>query len=291
MALSSLPFPDDAVWGAVSLADPVEPQAREHYRRWLAAGCHGEMRYLENYPELRDDPRTLLEGARSMICVAFPYYTDEPFGLPVSLYARGRDYHEVIHEKLQAIAAELPGRTRVCVDTAPLRERYWAWRAGLGFIGRNNQLIIPGRGSYFFLGFILWDGEADSTPEAQPNVCGECRRCVDACPGRCIPGDGGGIDARRCLSYLTIEYRGELEGQIPTLYGCDVCQRVCPHNAMAQPTSIVDFHPSEQFAAMTEADVAVLTPREFRRLFAHSAIRRTRLQGLQRNLRHLINRD
>lgn len=284
MVLNSSLFPADAVWGVVSLNDPVAPHAAEQYRQWLAEGRHGDMKYLENYLELRSDPRALLPEAKSMICVALPYYTDEPFHLPVSLYARGRDYHEVVREKLQAIADTLPGATRVCVDTAPLRERYWAARAGLGFIGKNNQLIIPGKGSYFFLGFILWRGGVTASPTPPHHNCGSCRRCIDACPGHCIPEDGSGIDARRCLSYLTIEYRGELTEKIPTLYGCDMCQRVCPHNAMVQPTSIEDFHPLEEFATMTEADVAALTSGAFRRFFRHSAIRRTRLSGLLRNL-------
>lgn len=291
MDLNYCLFPSDAVWGAVSLSNPVDAEAARHYDDWIARQCHGEMRYLENYRDLRLDPRTLLPEARTLICVAFPYFTSEAFHLPISLYARGKDYHEVVRECLLQVAQQLPGPTRVCVDTAPLRERYWAVRAGIGFIGRNNQLIIPGRGSYFFLGFILWSGEMDRPdPAPQPGQCGTCRRCIDACPGHCIRADGSAIDARRCLSYLTIEYRGELQGPIPTLYGCDVCQRVCPHNADATPTSIVDFHPDSAFAGMTEANVAALTPGEFRRLFAHSAIRRTRLAGLLRNLRCLSQR-
>lgn len=277
--------------GAVSLEVPVEPQAVEQYRRWLAEGCNGEMAYLENHSDLRSDPRTLLEGARTLIAVAFPYFTDEPVNLPISLYARGRDYHEVVRERLTAIAAGLPGESRICVDTAPLRERYWACRAGLGFVGRNNQLIIPGLGSYFFLGFILNTSDFGLPAEADPvaDGCSDCRRCVDACPGRCLNADGRGVDARRCLSYLTVEYRGELpEGlRLPVLYGCDVCQRVCPHNAAARPTPIVDFHPSASLAALTAAEVAAMTPSGFRTLFRHSAVCRTKLAGLLRNLSHL----
>lgn len=273
-------------WAAVRLESTVEPEAVDRYKAWLADGRHGGMTYLENYPDLRTDPRTLLEGARTLIAVAFPYYTDEPVRLPISLYARGRDYHEVVRERLQAIASGLPGDSRVCVDTAPLRERYWAQRAGLGFIGRNNQLIIPGMGSYFFLGFILNTTEFDVAAASAPAAggCGDCRRCIDACPGRCLEADGRGLDARRCLSYLTIEHRGELPVPVPVLYGCDVCQRVCPHNSGATPTPIADFHPTAEFAQLTEADVAAMTPAEFKALFGHSAIKRTKLAGLQRNL-------
>lgn len=284
-------IPDGLPCGAVSLDEPVSPRAVEQYRRWLADGRHGDMAYLANHADLRADPRTLLEGARTLIAVAFPYYTDEPMRLPISLYARGRDYHEVVRERLTEIASRLPGESRVCVDTAPLRERYWACRAGLGFIGRNNQLIIPGLGSYFFLGFILNTTDFGLPPAAEPiaDGCAGCRRCVDACPGRCLSADGRGVDARRCLSYLTIEYRGEFppETKLPVLYGCDVCQRVCPHNAGARPTPIADFHPSAGLSALTAAEVAAMTPDGFRALFRHSAVRRTKLAGLLRNLRSL----
>lgn len=288
MDLSSFRFTADLPHAAVSLDDPVDSEAVESYHRWLAEGRHGGMTYLENYPDVRSDPRLLLPGARSMLCVAFPYFTEEPVRLPISLYARGRDYHEVVRERLMAIAAEIPGETRVCVDTAPLRERYWAARSGLGFIGLNNQLIIPGLGSYFFLGFILTQlpYSPPSTLHSPLSSCGTCRRCVDACPGGCISPAGRGIDARRCLSYLTIEHRGPFPADSPlsTLYGCDVCQRVCPHNCGARPTPIADFHPTEALASLTADDVASMTPSAFRWLFRHSAIRRTRLEGLQRNL-------
>lgn len=286
--LSNLGFP----WAAISLDSPVEPAAVERYRAWLAEGRHAGMKYLEKYDDLRQDPRTLLEGARTLIAVAFPYFTDEKINLPVSLYARGRDYHEVVRERLTGIAAALPGDSRVCVDTAPLRERYWAQRAGLGFIGKNNQLIIPGSGSFFFLGFILNTMTyQDYTADKSSDQCGSCRKCVDACPGRCLSDDGRGLDARRCLSYLTIEHRGPLPPSLFTLhpspftlYGCDICQRVCPHNAGARPTPIADFHPSEEFAALTVDDISKMTPGEFNRLFRHSAIKRAKLAGLQRNL-------
>lgn len=296
MDLSSFPFRVDFPWGIASLDEPVEPAAVEQYSRWLDEGRHGSMAYLEKYADLRADPRTLLEGARSIVCVAFPYYSQEPVKLPISLYARGRDYHEVVRDYLTELAAKLPeGQTRVCVDTAPLRERYWAVRAGLGFIGRNNQLIIPGLGSYFFLGFILTTAPLPSSlstlrsPLSTNTGCADCRRCVDACPGRCISPDGRGIDARTCLSYLSIEHRGPippsaLRSPLSTLYGCDVCQRVCPHNAAARPTPIAAFHPSEALAELTAADVEQMTPEGFNALFRHSAVRRTKLAGLQRNL-------
>lgn len=289
MDLNSLPFPDNCPWAIASLASPVDAGAVAFHSRWLAEGRHAGMAYMENHAALRADPRTLLPGARSIICVAFPYYTDRPVALPISLYARGRDYHEVVRRLLEPLAAALPGESRICVDTAPLRERYWAARAGLGFIGRNNQLIIPGLGSYFFLGFVLTTEELPPTAASVEPACGDCRRCVDACPGRCISADGRAIDARACLSYLTIEHRGPLPDgmRLPTLYGCDVCQQVCPHNARVRPTHIADFYPSAALAALTAADVAALTPGSFSALFSRSAIKRTKLSGLLRNLSHL----
>lgn len=283
--LCDIEFP----WAAVSLDSPVEAAADEQFTRWLREGRHGGMAYLEKYPELRHDPRVLFPGAKTLIVIAFPYYTDEAVKLPVSLYSRGRDYHEVVRERLSEIAMRFQCESRVCVDTAPLRERYWAQRAGLGFIGKNNQLIIPEKGSYFFLGEILLKAEFELESAMKcKESCGGCNLCVRACPGGCLSDDGSGLDARRCLSYLTIEHRGDFDSPLrglTTIYGCDVCQRVCPHNKHPHPTPIADFHPSREFAELTIERLQHLTPEEFNAIFRHSAIKRTKLVGLQRNLR------
>ncbi|MDE6514134.1 MAG: tRNA epoxyqueuosine(34) reductase QueG [Muribaculaceae bacterium] len=275
----------DLPWAACRLTGPIEPYADAQFRNWLTEGRNASMGYMANYPDLRRDPRLLLEGAKTLIAVAFPYYTDEHIGLPVALYARGRDYHEVVRERLMAVASTLPGQWRVCVDSAPLRERYWAQRAGLGAIGRNNQLYVPGFGSYCFLGFILSTEEFDFEPKPRlENPCGDCRRCIDACPGQCLGEDYRALDARSCQSYLTIEHRGELPGRVSSLAGCDICQRVCPLNRDARPTAIADFHPTEEFARLTPADLPAMTPSRFRALFRHSALNRLRLPQLLRNL-------
>ncbi len=280
----------DLPWAACRLTGPIEPEADERFRQWLAREHNASMAYMANYPELRRDPRLLLEGARTLIAVAFPYFTEEPVGLPIALYARGRDYHEVVREQLMAVAATLPGQWRVCVDSAPLRERYWAHRAGLGAIGRNNQLYVPGFGSYCFLGFILSTEVFDFEPkEPMADPCGDCRRCINACPGKCLSEQGQALDARSCHSYLTIEHRGELPVRVKSLAGCDICQRVCPLNSSVQPTPIADFHPSAELARLTLADLPAMTPSRFRALFRHSALNRLRLPQLLRNLASLTN--
>lgn len=275
---------------------PVDGHAIAHYGSWIAAGKHGAMGYLDRYHEVRNDPTLLLHGARSMICCAFPY--PSPLRLPpmkvhVAAYALGNDYHEVVRRRLNGVAARIAARyggdTRVCVDTAPLRERYWAMRAGLGFIGRNNHLIIPGLGSNFFLGEIITTAELPETPRRdQPrDACGACTRCADACPAKALAVDGSGADARRCLSYLTIEHRGPLPDGTDLhgcLYGCDICAAVCPCNITATPVEpLPEFKPRESLLRLSPDDILGLSQQQFSALFAHSAIKRAKLAGLSRN--------
>ncbi len=273
-------------------AAPVGKDEAERYAAWIAEGCHGEMSYLDRYHDLRANPEGLLPGARTVIVAAFNY-------LPARLrdstypqfarYAYGRDYHEVVRGRLESLAAIIRerygGATRVCVDTAPIPERYWAVKAGIGFRGCNSQLIVPGMGSYFFLGEILTTA-AFQADEPCLGSCGECGACVKACPAGAIRGDFT-VDARRCLSYLTIEYRGELPSGVPMgnhVYGCDVCQEVCPHNRGAVPTDIAEFAPSPEFMSLDGEGMAALTPAGFNAIFRHSAVKRTKLSGLLRNL-------
>lgn len=280
-------------WG-IAAAEPVDEAAAALYLDWIAAGKHGEMGYLDRYHDVRRDPRLLLDGAvaRSVIVAAFNYYHPATSRLPIARYARALDYHEVVRDRLRAVAEAITAETgalcRVTVDTAPLRERYMAVKAGLGFVGLNNLLIIPGAGSYFFLGEIITDLEL---PPSQPctMLCGDCGRCVERCPGRALDGRGG-IDARRCLSYLTIEYRGETMpvDSLPVLYGCDACQLACPHNAAPPVTEIPEFQPSEALLSLTRDDIAGMTQQDFSRIFRHSAVKRTKLSGLLRNLRYLV---
>lgn len=284
----------------IAQARAVDPAAVQRYRQWLNEGGNGCMDYAARYLDVRDNPGLLLEGARSVIVVAMNYYPArfQPQDAPqFAYYAYGRDYHEVMRDRLQQLAAYLRelggGDTRCCVDTAPLRERYWAVQAGVGFVGRNNTLIIPGKGSFFFLGAIV------TTLELQPDepcrlTCGDCGACERACPGGALKG-GKPVDASRCISCLTIEYRGELpewsrEAMGNRVYGCDECQRVCPHNRNAQPTTVPELQPSEEFLALTAQKILAMEQPDFSRLFSHSAVKRTKLAGLQRNMRHILKK-
>ena len=294
--IRSLILNSGAIAAGFAEAAPVDDETIARYNRWIDAGHHAGMAYMERYPDVRRDPRLLLDGARTLIVAAFNYTPSrrQPAGAPrIADYALGKDYHDVVRARLTDAAAGIcsiyGGTTRVCVDTAPLRERYWATRAGLGFIGLNNQLIIPGKGSRCFIGTILWTGTV--TPDEPCNgSCGNCGACIKACPAGALHPDGSGVDARRCLSYLTIEHRGELPEKLRTggrLYGCDACQDVCPHNRLAPVSAIPEFSPKDELLDLTSSDIAAMDNTGFKSLFGDSAIRRTKLAGLHRNLHHL----
>lgn len=279
-------------FGIVRLSTAGEVQTAR-YCSWIAGRRHGTMTYMERYGDIRRDPRLLLEGARSMICCAFSYYTSalrQPGALSIARYALGKDYHDIVRRRLEAVAERIRlrygGETRVCVDTAPLYERYWAARAGLGVIGLNNQLIIPGAGSYFFLGEILTTAPLNSTADiSEPPACEQCGRCVRACPTGALNPDGS-CDASRCLSYLTIENRDEfpdgtdLHGRF---YGCDCCAEACPHNANPPLCAIDELKPNPRLLSLTADEVIAMTREEYTDLFRGSAMKRAKLSGLQRN--------
>ena len=275
-------------------ATPVDDEAVARYDNWIERGHHGCMRWAEGHRDLRRDPALLLQGARTVIALAMNYYpaTRQPAGtLRVAYYAYGRDYHEVMREKLTELAHFIEQithcTTRPCVDSAPIRERYWAQRAGLGFIGRNGCLILPGKGSFFFLGEIVTT--AQLTPDEPCTMtCGDCGRCVETCPAGALRDDGT-VDASRCLSCLLIENHAE---QLPAwvgdvignrVVGCDSCQLCCPHNAHAEPTTMPDFAPTEAVMNFTRERIRSMKPGDFKRTFAHSAISRLRYKTLLRN--------
>lgn len=278
-----------------AVANPVDNDNQNIYSRWIQNGKHGEMEYLSRYNDVRNDPRLLLPSTGTIISCAINYYPQQkqsPSVPQIASYALGQDYHEVVRVRLSALATFIKtlwgGETRVCVDTAPLRERYWAVKSGLGFIGINNQLIIPGRGSYFFLGEILTTLQI---PEDEPCTlkCTQCGACIKACPNKAISPDGS-IDATRCLSYLTIEHRGELPEDIflgNRVYGCDTCQEVCPHNRNAQPTNVEEFSPSPELLHLDRKAMEEMTQEQFSAIFRHSAVKRTKYAGLMRNLKKI----
>lgn len=288
-----------AAW-RVARCGTVSDKADADFRSWLAEGCNASMAWLADKAEMRRDPSLLLEGASSVIVAAFPYRPSGPMPRPrmaISLYALGRDYHEVLRERLMPVAVAIDdacgSQSRICVDSAPLRERYWAVQAGLGHIGRNNLLIVPGLGSMLFLGSILTTAEiepdAPLSPDGHP--CAACDApCVSACPARAIRPDST-VDARRCLAYLTIEHRGplpdstDLHGRV---FGCDACALACPHNRQPLPPGqpLPDFAPLPETMSLDANELTTMSRRAFARRFAHSPLSRARVQTLLRNLHH-----
>lgn len=260
---------------AVVPCGPVESWAVELFDRFLAEGRHGEMHFMERYGQVRNDSRLLLEGGASHIIVcAIPYWNAKSNPL-FSQHSQGQDYHYVIKQRLPGVLMAMGWEGRVCVDSAPVRERYWAQRAGLGVIGLNNQLIIPGLGSYFFLTeIVVKQNLSDLCPPALHAVsdsCLKCGRCVEACPGKALNGNGG-IDARRCHSYLTIE-AGE---KVPeTIFGCDICQRVCPMNSSPLPTTIPELAPSEEMLNLTRRKFDEMSYADQKRFFRQSPVLRS----------------
>ena len=282
---------------------PEGTPERAWYREWVASGFAGEMRYLAGHgAAVRDDPRNLLASARSVVCVGKLYNTPWPYSTQfdagdrawISRYAWGEDYHGVVRrglERLDAMLRERAGaafESRICVDTAPLLERSYARMAGLGWIGKNTCLINQQGGSWFFLGELLVSLaiDADAPP---PDRCGTCRRCIDACPtGAIVPaGPWFTVDSRRCISYLTIELRGAIAvehraGMGRHVFGCDICQDVCPWNRRAAATSDPAFGP-RAFAPPLEA-LAAVTEGEFHSMFRGTPVTRARYAGFVRNV-------
>jgi epoxyqueuosine reductase len=275
---------------------PVDPEGDfARYENWVAQGMAGEMRYLtDRRAELRRDARNLFPSAKSVLCVGKLYNTPGPPRQPgdarISRYAWGQDYHVTMRAALERMVARLSEIERfewkICVDTAPLLERTFARLAGLGWIGKNTCLINEPLGSWFFLGEILTslDLEPGSPP---PDRCGSCTRCIEACPTDALVPDGNGwtLDARRCISYLTIELRGSIPDELRAgvgdhVFGCDICQDVCPWNARAPVTN----DPSFQGAAIALAELEQLTPEAFRQRFKDSPVARATYSGLMRNV-------
>lgn len=300
----------------VARAEIVGAGHVEAFRSWIDEEMNAGMKYMQNYEEIRLNPSKLLPKARSVISVALSYFpgqVQDSSQPQFAFYAYGKDYHDVMREKLRLLSEWLYGEIsngndncspseetvpafRICVDTAPMLERYWAQQAGIGWIGRNHSLIIPNAGSFFFLGEIVTTIDFDSYDSPIPSHCGNCRKCLDACPTKALADN---LDARRCLSYLTIEHRGDFSEEMKQIisssnsslaqpcyiYGCDRCQLACPYNRYAVPTEVKEFQPSDRFLSMQSVDWKSLTRNQFLELFRDSAVKRVKYEGLLRNIK------
>jgi epoxyqueuosine reductase len=288
----------------VGIAPAGPAQSHDRYVDWLAHGYHGEMSYLARPDAVarRANVREVLPAARSVVVVGMNYYQPYPQSHPrdtgegqgvgtVARYAWGDDYHDVIADKLRQLAAFVEAKLghavahKVCVDTSAVLEREWAVRAGLGWIGKNTLLIQPTAGSWFLLGELLLELDLDCDTPLTSDHCGTCTRCIDACPTHCILPHRT-LDASRCISYLTIELRGDIpqESRVPIgnrVWGCDVCQEVCPWNRFASPTGEPAFAP--RHAVLDVRELIEMDEATFRARFANSPIRRAKREGLARN--------
>lgn len=269
-------------------------------RKWLDSGYHAGMSYMENHFEKRVDPRKLVPGARTVIVLTYNYFNPvkqtDPQAPRISMYAYGKDYHHIIRKKLNElkskIAEEYGEQTgRGFVDSAPVLERDWAEKAGAGWKGKNTLLINPKRGSYFFLAVLITGLEIEPDKPMR-DYCGTCTKCIDACPTDAISEEGYLLDAGRCISYLSIELKGEIpeefRGKMQNyMFGCDICQEVCPWNRFSKEHSEPEFLPKKELLDMSREDWEKLDKDTFDDLFRKSAIKRTRFEGLKRNIDYL----
>lgn len=274
----------------------------ERLLSWLANGYHGEMAWMARDPAKRTDPRAIFPNAKSVVVVGLNYYTahkqdDSPEMGKISRYAWGDDYHDVMREKmgelLDWIKTEVPGAEgKICVDTAPMMDKAWAVKAGLGWIGKHSNVITQDIGSWIFLGEILLSLDLEPDIDIVNDHCGTCTACLDACPTGTIV-EPYVVDSTRCISYGTIELRSQdlpreisssLEGWI---YGCDICQDVCPWNRFEQPANEPRFEPRNNETSLVLDDVIGMSHETYVERFRHSAIKRAKLSGLQRNARTL----
>ena len=283
----------------IARAVPLDEDARR-LEAWLHQGMQGTMQYMENHFDLRIDPSRLVPGARSVITLLMNYYPairQRPDTPQVSKYAYGQDYHEVIRSKLKELLAhiradigEVDGRG--FVDSAPVLERSWAVRSGLGWVGRNGNLLNKQAGSFFFIATLIVDLELEYDAPFAGDYCGTCRKCIDACPTEAIREDKV-VDGSKCISYFTIELKEQLipenmKGKFDNwMFGCDTCQDVCPWNRFSKPSPELAFTPIPAILNFSSSDWEELTEERFKEIFRHSAIKRTRYDGLRRNLHFL----
>lgn len=282
-------------------AEFMDPEAKR-LENWLNNQQHATMSYMENHFDLRTDPTKLVPGAKTVISLMYNYYPEEKISeednYKIAKYAYGKDYHKLIRKKIQRILDELREEYgeiegRAFVDSAPVMERDWARRGGLGWIGKNTLLISQKKGSFYLLGELIIDLEIEPDTPSK-DYCGTCTRCIDACPTDAIHSNGYWLDSNRCISYLTIERKEGIpeefrESMDDWIFGCDICQDVCPWNRFSTPHQEVKFSPKQELKDMRKAEWEELTKEAFQNLFAGSAVRRTNFEGLERNI-HFIKK-
>jgi epoxyqueuosine reductase len=272
--------------------------------QWLNKGLHGSMQYMENFFDLRIDPTRLVPGARSVITLLKNYYPSEhqKTATPkISKYAYGKDYHEVIKKKLTELigfikidAGEIHGRG--FVDSAPVLERTWAQRSGLGWIGKNGNLINKQSGSFYFIATLITDLQLDYDDPFAKDYCGTCTKCIDTCPTDAIL-PGKVVDGSKCISYFTIELKemlipGEMKGKFDNwMFGCDICQDVCPWNRFSHPHREAAFTPIPEILNLSTKEWTELTEESFKEIFRNSPLSRAKFKGIRRNLKFIQNTD
>ncbi|HPG10459.1 MAG TPA: tRNA epoxyqueuosine(34) reductase QueG [Chitinophagaceae bacterium] len=268
--------------------------------QWLSKGMHGSMQYMENHFELRIDPSKLVPGARSVITLLLNYYPEQKQNEDspgISKYAYGKDYHSVIRAKLNALLSLIKEHIgdihgRGFVDSAPVLERTWAQKSGLGWVGKNGNLITKHSGSFFFIATLITDLELEYDDPFTKDFCGTCTKCIDACPTDAILPDKV-VDGSKCISYFTIELKdqlipGEMKGKFENwIFGCDTCQDVCPWNRFSQPTPIQAFTPIPEVLDLTSKEWEALSEESFKMIFRDSPLKRAKYSGIRRNL-HFI---
>ena len=267
------------------------------FEKWLSKGFQGSMNYLEKNLDKRLDPRKLVPGSKSIISLSYNYYPkkniDKKNNFIISKYAYGKDYHKVIKKKLKILFRSIKEKIgdvegRVFVDSAPIHERAWAKLSGLGWIGKNSLLINEKKGSYFFLAEIICDLDLEyDSPVA--NRCGKCTKCIDACPTDAIT-SAQIINANKCISYLTIENKKEIPTELKNnlndaIFGCDICQDVCPWNKFSKPHKEESFNPKNELSSLKKTDWIELTEETFNKIFEGSAVKRAKYEGIIRNIK------
>jgi len=282
----------------ISKAGFMEDEA-PRLEHWLNTNQHGEMHYMENHFDKRLDPTLLVPGAKSVVSLTLNYYNSEkqtdPNAPKISQYAYGKDYHFVIKDKLKELLSRINNQIgavdgRVFVDSAPVMDKAWAAKAGLGWIGKNSNLLSKQVGSFFFIAELILDLELESDHPVT-NHCGSCTACIDACPTDAITNPYQ-VDGSKCISYFTIELKDalptEFKGKMDDwMFGCDVCQDVCPWNKFSKPHEEPLFNPHPELLQMTSSDWTELTAETFQKVFKDSAVKRTKLEGLTRNIEFL----